>query len=199
VLSYRAAADFDNVIVAPAPLATIWAQALGEVCQPACANRAPWSYTGGQWTWNGEGVFRQAVITGDARAIVGAPTSNKDQIFEARVRPATFGTPADPWAGIMVGYTGPGDYVYLSLRKSNTLQLRRLRGGQITQLGSQPITVTPGTWYTLRLEQVADRLRGYVNGVQKFEVVQDQWNAGQVGLVTYAAAADYDDVLAVRP
>jgi hypothetical protein len=38
-----------------------------------------------------------------------------------------------------------------------------------------------------------------VNGVQKFEVVQDQWNAGQVGLVTYAAAVDYDDVVAVRP
>jgi hypothetical protein len=199
VLSSRAAADFDNVIVAPAPLATIWAQALGEVCQPACANRAPWSYTGGQWTWNSEGVLRQAVISGDTRAIVGAPTANKDQIFEARVRPATFGTPADPWAGIMVGYKGPGDYVYLSLRKSNTLQLRRLRGGQITQLGSVPINVTPGTWYALRLEQVGDRLRGYVNGVQKFEVVQDQWNAGQVGLVTYAAAADYDDVLAVRP
>ena len=199
VLSFRAAADFDNVIVAPAPLATIWAQALGQVCEPGCPNLGPWSYGGGQWTWNAEGVFRQSVIAGGARAIVGASTSNKDQIFEARVRPATFGTPADAWAGIMVGYIGPGDYVYLSLRKSNTLRLHRLRGGQFTQLGSVPLTVTPGAWYTLRLEQVANRLRGYVNGVQKFEVVQDQWNAGQVGLVTYAAAVDYDDVVAVRP
>jgi hypothetical protein len=199
VLSYRAAADFDNVIVAPAPLATIWAQAQGEVCEPVCVNRGPWSYGGGQWTWNAAGEFRQSVITGIARAVVGASTSNKDQIFEARVRPATFGTPADAWAGIMVGYVGPADYVYLSLRKSNTLRLHRLRGGQFTLLGSLPLTVTPGAWYTLRLEQVANRLRGYVNGVQKFEVVQDQWNAGQVGLVTYAAAADYDDVLAVRP
>ena len=59
--------------------------------------------------------------------------------------------------------------------------------------------MTPGAWYTLRLEQVSNRLRGYVNGVQKFEVLQDQWNAGQVGLVTYATAVDFDDVLAVRP
>jgi hypothetical protein len=199
VLSFRAAADFDNVIVAPAPLATIWTQAQGEVCEPVCPNLRPWSYGGGQWTWNAEGVFRQSVITGNTRAIVGAPTSNKDQIFEARVRPATFGTPADAWAGIIVGYVGASDYVYLTLRKSNTLQLRRMRGGQSTLLGSVSITVTPGAWYTLRLEQVANRLRGYVNGVQKFEVVQDQWNAGQVGLVTYAAAVDYDDVLAVRP
>jgi hypothetical protein len=165
-----------------------------------CANKGPWwSFGGGQWAWNAEGAFHQSVISGNARAIVGEPTSNKDQIFEARVRPATFGSPADAWAGIMVGYVGPGDYVYLSLRKSNTLRLHRLRGGQFTQLGSVPLTVTPGAWYTLRLEQVANRLRGYVNGVQKFEVVQDQWNAGQVGLVTYAAAVDYDDVVAVRP
>ena len=199
LVSYRAAADYDNVIVAPAPLATIWTQAQGEVCEPVCANRGPWSYGGGQWTWTGDGVFHQSTFTGSTRAFVGASTSNKDQIFEARVRPATFGSPSDAWAGIMVGYVGAGDYVYLSLRKSNTLRLHRLRGGVATLLGSVPVTVSPGTWYTLRLEQVANRLRGYVNGVQKFEVVQDQWNAGQVGLVTYAAAADYDDMLAVRP
>jgi hypothetical protein len=199
VLSYRAAADFDNVIVAPAPLATIWTQNQGEVCNPLCANRGPWSYGGGQWAWTGEGVLHQSVMTGSTRAFVGAPTSNKDQIVEARVRPSTFGTPSDAWAGIMLGYVGAGDYVYLSLRKSNTLRMHRLRGGQATLLGSVPLTVTPGAWYTLRLEQVANRLRGYVNGVQKFEVVQDQWNAGQVGLVTYATAVDYDDVVAVRP
>jgi hypothetical protein len=200
LLSYRTAADFDNVIVAPAPLATIWAQTQGEVCQPACVNRGPWwRFGGGQWAWTAEGVFHQGVASGSTRAFIGAPTPNKDQIVEARVRPTTFGTPADAWAGIMLGYVGPGDYVYLSLRKSNTLRLHRLRGGQATLLGSAPLTVTPGAWYTLRLEQVANRLRGYVNGVQKFEVVQDQWNAGQVGLVTYATAADYDDLNAVRP
>jgi len=195
LLSYRAAADYDNVIVAPAPLATIWAQ--GNVAPDA------WSSSGGQWSWIYEGsdnnaIYRQASIAGSSRTLVGAPTANKDQIVEARVRPATFGSPADPWAGILLGYTG-GDYVYLSLRKSNTLQLHRLRGGQFQQLGSAPMTVTPGQWYTLRLEQVGNRLRGYVNGVQKFEVVQDQWNSGQVGLITYAAAADYDDFRAVRP
>jgi hypothetical protein len=197
--SYAAAADYDNVIVAPAPLATIWTQAEGVVCNPLCPNLGPWSYGGGTWAWTFEGVFRQSATSGSTRAFVGAATSNKDQIFEARVRPATFGSPSDAWAGIMVGYLGASDYVYLSLRKSNRLRLHRLRGGQATQLGSVPLTVTPGAWYTLRLEQVSNRLRGYVNGVQKFEVVQDQWNGGQVGLVTYAAAADYDDVRAVRP
>lgn len=197
--SYGAAADYDNVIVAPAPLATIWTQNVGEVCVPLCTNRGPWSYGGGTWAWNAEGVLRQSAISGSTRAFVGASTSNKDQIFEARVRPATFGTPSDAWAGIMVGHLGASDFVYLSLRKSNRLRLHRMRGGQATELGSVPLTVTPGAWYTLRLEQVANRLRGYVNGVQKFEVVQDQWNGGQVGLITYAAAADYDDVVAVRP
>lgn len=204
LVSYRAAADYDNVIVSPAPRATIWIQTEGQTCGPTeCPNRLPWGYGGGTWVWRYEGegnaVLHQTVVSGNARSFVGAPTSNKDQIMEARVRLATFGTPQDPWAGIMLGYKGSSDYVYLSLRKSNALQLRRLRGGQFQLLGSVPFTVTPGTWYTLRLEQVANRLRGYVNGVQKFEVVQDQWNAGQVGLVTFAAAADYDDILALRP
>lgn len=204
LLSYRTAADYDNVIVSPAPLATIWSQTNQTACGFDCGIGGPWAIAGGKWLWKYDGpdnnqLFRQTTITGDARAIVGSWTANKDQIVESRVRPATFGTPADAWAGIMLGYTGPGDYVYLSLRKSNTLQLRRQRGGQIEQLGSVPVTVTPGQWYTLRLEQVANRLRGYVNGVQKFEVVQDQWNSGRVGLVSYAAAADYDDFVAVRP
>jgi hypothetical protein len=207
IISYRAAADYDNVIVAPAPLATIWSQGDWFYCGPGCVSQTPgpWDVAGGKWDWSYDGgpdnniVFRQTASSGSARAIVGAPTANKEQIVESRVRLAAFGTPADPWAGILLGYAGVGDYVYLSLRKSNTLQLHRLRGGQFQQLGSVRVAVTPGQWYTLRLEQVANRLRGYVNGVQKFEVVQDQWNAGQVGLVTYGAAADYDDFRAVRP
>jgi hypothetical protein len=202
LVSYRAAADYDNVVVTPANLATIFEQHDGQVWAPPQANRGPWGYAGGQWAYIQDGtnvIFRQTSTSGDARAIIGPLTDNRDTVVETRARLRTFGAPPDPWFGLLLSYGDPYDYIYLSMRKSNTLTLRRLRSGQIQQLGAVTQTVTPNTWYRLRLEQVGTRLRAYVNGQLKIETTTDYPGGGQVGFVTYAAAADYDDFVAVRP
>ena len=79
------------------------------------------------------------------------------------------------------------------------MTLRKLENGSIVQLGSAVLTVTPNTWYTVRLEAVGSRLRAYVNGRLVLEATDPQPRIGRVGLIGYRAAADYDDIRAVVP
>jgi hypothetical protein len=206
LLSYRTAADFDNVIVSPLLTQTLYTASTGELTSPVQYQPEPWSYTGtGQWSWQAEGtlgdtVFRQTSTAGDARAVVGPEQIiNTDQIVQARVRPRTFNAAGDPWVGVMARYDDPNNYVYVSLRRSNTLTLRKVQNGSIVQLGSAALTVTPNTWYTLRLEAVGTSLRAYVNGRLVLEAADPQPRIGRVGLVGYRTAADYDDIRAVVP
>lgn len=63
------------------------------------------------------------------------------------------------------------------------------------------MTVTAGTWYTLRLEAIDRSLRAYVNGQLMVEAVDV--SAAPVlstfGLVTFKTATEYNDVLAQHP
>jgi hypothetical protein len=205
LLTYRAAADYDNVIVSPHLTQTIYAESDGMLYSPPLLQPEPWTYAGvGQWSWQSGGPgdlhFNQASTAGDTRAVVGPEQIvNTDQIVQARVRPRAFNTAGDPWLGVMARYEGTGNYVYMSLRRSNTVALRKVENGNIIQLGSAVLTVTPNTWYTVRLEAVGSRLRAYVNGRMVLEGTDPQPEIGRVGLVGYRAAADYDDFRAVVP
>jgi pectate lyase len=118
---------------------------------------------------------------------------------QTRVRPLTFGTTGDPWVGVMARFSDTYNYVYMSLRRGNTLTLRKVQGGNIVQLGSAVLTVTPNTWYTLRLDAVGSNVRAYVNGRLVLEATDPQPLPGSAGILTYRAAADYDDFRAVVP
>jgi hypothetical protein len=201
LLTYRVAAEYDNVIVSPFLTQTIYSASEGMLYLPPLLQPEPWTYSGtGQWSWQSSGVFNQASTVGTARAVVGPEQIiNTDQIVESRVRLRAFNTAGDPWAGVMARYDDPGNYVYMSLRRSNTVTLRKLQNGTITALGSAVLTVTPNAWYTLRLEAVGPKLRAYVNGRLMIEATDPQPEIGRVGLVGYRAAADYDDFRAVIP
>jgi hypothetical protein len=202
LLSYKMAADFDNVIVSPTPFTTIYAQDLCHVCGQGQLNPTPWDYHDGQWSWDSEQVFTQRSLTTLARAFAGAVTQNTDMTVEARMRVRAWGAGYDPWIGLMArGDSTYGDsYVYLALRRSNTVTLRRVyAGSQITQLGAAVFNVTSGAWYRVRLETVGSRIRAYINGRLVLEAVDNQAFVGSTGLVTYHAQADFDDFQATMP
>jgi len=198
VVMYRTSADFDNVIVGPSPRATIFAQDFNVDGQPG-----DWTYNSGIYQVT-QGVYRQTSTDGDAKSIAGAMTS--DSIVTARVRPTTL-LAGNSWVGLAARSTYPSDYVYVSLRANNTVTLRRLVSGNVYPIAEAPYTVTPGNWYTLRLEIVAGHTRVFVNdkvviatdtdygSTQRYVATQQ----GAVGIVSYRAAADYDDFLAYQP
>ena len=193
----RTAADFDNVLVTPTPFTTLYATNFeGE-------SPGPWHVSGfGLWSlWSGSSkVYFQSSIAGDARAAIGAPAD--DQIVRVRARLNTFATPIgaqERWFGVMARQSDERNYYYLTLRSTNQLSLRKFVDGAATVLASTPFTVTPATWYDLRLEAVGNELRAYVNGTLRLEATDNAHASGRSGPVMFKAAADYDDFIAYQP
>lgn len=203
LLMNRAAADWDNVIASPSPTLTIYEATQGNPCNPVCANPKPWRYGGGQWSWNYQGtnlIFSQASISDWSRASIGPATEDTDMTIEARTRLRAFGAGEDRWFGIMARVNEDAtSYVWLALRQSNTVTLRKVDHGVVTQIAALNYNVTPGTWYRLRLDAVGNRVRGYINGQMVLEGTDSAPRGGSGGLVTYKTQADYDDYRAVRP
>ncbi len=186
-------AEFDNVLVTPSPRTPIYSSDF------TSADTTAWSVSGpGIWTVR-TGVFAQSSVAGDARALIGTPTD--DQVVRATAQLGAFGSggTADKWFGVAARASNTANYYYLSLRSSNTLQLRKLVNGAITLLASTPFPVTRGRPYALQLEAVGTQLRARVDGALQFEVSDTSHASGQPGLVAYRAAVDYDDFVAVQP
>lgn len=202
LLTNRAVADFDNVVVSPADVATLWWRTGSRVCNDSLCAPVDWQTADGDWSWQTEGgneYFSQSSLTTAGRAPAGASTRNIDQVVESRVRLRAWGSANDPWVGLMARYQDLNNYVYLSWRRSNTLTLRKLVNGQIQELGAVSLPLAAGTWNLVKLDAVGKWLRAYVNGRQVLEVVDPQPTPGQVGVVTNRAQADFDDFIAVRP
>jgi pectate lyase len=191
--TYKARADFDNVMVSPSPHTSIFTNDFA-------AHTGGWKLTGtGQWQLQ-SGAFGQNSIGGDARALIGTPTD--DQIVQASVRPTAYAAASgtqERWAGLMARYTNDSNYYYLSMRSGNTLSLRKVYLGAITTLATVPLTVNLNAAHTLRLEAVGNQLRGYVDGAFALQASDSSMLSGQAGLVTYKAATNFDDFDAYQP
>lgn len=190
VIMYRASADYDNVVITPNPFTTVYHQE----CSTEQQGRATFIF--GFWACI-NGVHQQTFVDGGTRYVTG-PRLAKDLVVQARVRPTSFNG-ADRWVGLMTHYVDDQNHVYVTLRSSNTVSLRRLVHGQIQVLGERTLNVTPGTWYTLRMESVGSSLRLFVNGTLVAAANNAGPPNGQIALATYKAAADFDDFLAYQP
>ena len=201
LLTFRAAANFDNVIVSPTPTASMHVGNQDGIF----ATTDVWTRTGsGQWFNTYSDLpstlkYVQTSVAGDARATVGVATD--DQSVDVRARATTFagGSGGDRWFGAIARYSNETNYYYFSLRSSNTLSLRKVTNGQITVLRSVALPVVLGRWYRLRLEAVGSQLRAYVNGTLWLEASDTTHARGQTGIVTYRTAAEFDDYRAIQP
>jgi hypothetical protein len=194
VAMYRTRADIDNVVVSPTPLGTIYRSDFTDT------NIARWAQSGaGQWSVR-SGALAQDSIGGDARVAIGTITG--DQVVAARVRPVAYAAPSgtqERWTGVFARFKDPQNFYYLSLRSGNTVSLRKVVNGAITTLASAPFTVALDTPHLLRLETVGTQLRAFVDGVLLLQANDAALAEGSGGLVTYKAAASFDDYSAYQP
>jgi hypothetical protein len=179
--TFKAAADFDNVVVSPGPL-----QSLGYSMQ---------NKQSGAWSGNLP-RFVQSNTAAQARLLTGH--ARQDESVRALVTVNSFAPTGSPWVGLIARYVDAGNYYYVTARKTNEISLRRLNDGAITVLGNASFPVTPGTTFTLKLETIGDRVRVYVNDELRIEAGAEI-QAGQVGMMTYRAAAAFDDYWAYEP
>jgi hypothetical protein len=196
LIMYKAKADYDNVAVSPTPRGTIFAD---NFANPT-TYQGDWTHNGpGQWS-HANGAFAQNSVAAEARALIGTPTD--DQIVSVRVRPTAFAASTnnqERWVGVIARYTNDQNYYYLTLRSGNSLGLRKLVNGAITPIQSVPANVSVGSWYALRLEATGNTLRVYSNDMLVMQVTDTTHAKGRTGLMTYKAAAQFDDYAAYQP
>jgi hypothetical protein len=200
LLTFRTRADFDNVVVTPNALVTLFVDAFQS--GPTTA----WNKTGdGNWVdppedpgdpdfpdpFANQRNFSQTSTAGGARAHAGVATT-ADLSLQTRVRPNTL-TPTG-WFGVMARYTDDGNYYYVKVGAGGVASIRKLVNGAIFELANAPFPVSADTWYTVRLEVVGAQLRAYINDRFLMEATDTSLATGKYGLVTYRAAATFDDV-----
>jgi hypothetical protein len=200
LLGYRAAVDYDNVVAAQVGQRPIFDQSQAN-CSGSLVNTREWTVTGtGAWNCSGDTgvrIMQQTATVGDARAVVGTPTD--DQVVMARARATAFAAGQDRWFGIAARYVDTSNYYYLTVRSSNTVSLRKVVNGAVTVLGTATLSVTPNTWYDLRLDAVGNELRAFVNGTQVLQAVDASHASGQGGILTFRTAAEYANYYAWQP
>jgi hypothetical protein len=206
LMMYKTQAEYDNVLVTPNMQDTLFSD---DFTWGATSER--WTKSSGTWVDPPDlppdpdssdpdasrRVFAQTSTSGDARASAGEPNT-VDQVVQAKVIPKAFATPT-AWFGLMARHTDDRNYYYVKLDGNGQLSLRKLVNGAIFELDSATLPVSIGTAYVLRLEATADKLRAYVNGQFLLEATDSTFSAGRYGLVTYKAAADFDDVVVLGP
>jgi pectate lyase len=155
---------------------------------------AGWSASGGSWSVGVDGsqVLRQTGTSSDARARAGQSTWT-DYTVTARVKPTAFNG-ANRFVAVLARAQSATSYYYLALRSNNTVELKKLVNGASTTLATAPVTVAPGTWYTVSLQAAGSSLKGSVAGGPVLTATDTQFTAGQIGVATYYASANFDDV-----
>lgn len=197
LIMYKTRADYDNVIVSPNSRAPIFADDFEN------SNDGNERWIPQTTTWNvisnsGSHVYEQSSAEGGTLSWAGM-SNTEDQIIETRVKATAFGSGAGRWFGVMARYQYLTDYYYVTVRNDNTVSLRKLVNNVIYVLDTAPLTVTANTWYKLRFEVIGSSLRAYVNDRLLLEAKDTQFPMGQYGVVTYKAAALYDDFKVVQP
>jgi pectate lyase len=157
-------------------------------------NANGWSRSGGSWTvaTDGSRVYRQSGTSSDARVWAGQANWANYEV-QARVKATAFNG-SNRFIALLARVQNSTNYYYLALRSNNTVELKKLVGGSSTTLDSAGLTVTTGTWYTVRLEVAGTALRGFVNGALLTEANDGQFAAGRVGFATFNASGNLDDI-----
>ena len=198
--TYRAAADFDNVLITPSPAMSIYRNDFS-IEEPV-----PWTQTGtGDWQIASSDSFGTRLVqystSGETSVTIGTPSTEQRVAVSARVVrfdpvPAT----RLQWFGVVARYVDPANHYVLAMRSTNQLVLTRRANGVSTVLGTFDVDFVPEERsYRIRLDAVGDELRAYLDDRLLFERTDATHAKGSVGLATYRAQAEFHDFAAYQP
>lgn len=140
-------------------------------------------------------VYRQSSLADGARSIWSAGDWT-NQSIQAEIRPTAFADGGDDrWFGVVARYTDDSNYYYITVRRSNVIQIRKIVNGAFQVLASAALPVSLKRTYTLRLEAIGSKLEAYVDGKRMLEVVDTTHTHGRAGVMMYKTRADIDNVV----
>jgi hypothetical protein len=161
-------------------------------------NGTGWTVRSGTWSVvkDGTWVYQGKNNLGDARATTGTTTWG-NQTISARIKPVSFnGT--NRYVALMGRVRDTSNYYFAALRSNNTIELRKLVGGTSTVLATKSLTVSPGTWYDVKLEFIGSALEPYVNGTQQLSATEGTFGNGMIGLGASYATANLEDIVVTQ-
>jgi hypothetical protein len=117
-----------------------------------------------------------------------------DVVLSARVKPISGRT--DQAAGLIFRIQDKNNYYILRANAlEGNLNLYKYVNGRRSDIKDGSAKVSSGTWQTLRIEAVGNRLRGLFNGDVVVEATDDTFGSGSVGLWTKADSVTcFDDI-----
>jgi hypothetical protein len=197
--TYKAGADFDNVMITPTPQYSMYRNKF-ELDEPI-----PWTRSGlGSWRleWDDSSNLRvvQSNQAGEGRVTLGAPAT--EQSVQTRARVIAFAPPEGTqrrWVGVVARYADQNNHYILALRNSNSLVLSKRVNGVDTTLGNFTVNVVPGRYYRIRLDAIGDQLRAYLDDRLLFEVCDDTHRFGNSGMTTFKTHAEFTEFAAYQP
>jgi pectate lyase len=158
-------------------------------------NHSGWSSSGGSWAVVSDGsmVDRQSNSGSERARHFNGSTSWTNYTVQARVRPLAFNGSNRVVA--LVSRVSSSTRMYrLALINANRAELQAMNGSAVTVLGSANLTVSTGTWYTLRMTVNGNSISGTVNGTSVGSTSSTANTAGRVGFYTEFASASFDDI-----
>jgi hypothetical protein len=205
--SYHASSSFDDVFASPFPPGS----RVTDDFDDQNANGWSMAETGaGSWSavpfasGSSNYVMRQSQTTLNHRAV--RAVSSRDQATQARVR---LGTASDPngFVAVYARYQDASNAYYALLRSSRTLELKKIIGGSATQTIATytlPASFDLTVWHTLRIEVSGGKLttlRAYLDGQLQLvgSDVDSPFFSGSAAFGTYAASADFDELVLSQP
>jgi hypothetical protein len=152
---------------------------------------------------DGSSVFKESTLTGKELMAAASAGPFSDMVVEARVKVLQFsGQSTGYYAAICARFKDADNFFYLALSSDGKLSIRQKFAASNTRL-STPVDsgIVVNTWYTLRLSAIGNVLTAFVNDTQKatFTVSSNPIASGGVGLATYNAVVEYDDVRVSAP
>jgi hypothetical protein len=155
-----------------------------------------WSRSGGSWAVASDGgnnVYRQSKVDSEVARVFAGEKDLTAYAVQARVKPTNFSRP-EGFAGIGACAQSASSMYRLVLTGAGKVELQTLKSGALQVLSSATVPVTPGAWYTLKIEVSGTTVRGSVDGKALLSGSSTLLPSGQIGLTTGHATADFDDV-----
>jgi pectate lyase len=158
-------------------------------------NNSGWSSSGGSWSVVSDGSFvdRQSNANSERARHFAGSTSWTNYVVQARVKPLSYNG-SNRVVALVSRASGSTRMYRLALINANRVELQAMNGSSITTLASVGMTVSTGTFYTLRLTTNGSTISGSVNGTSVGSATNTLNASGRVGFYTEFATASFDDI-----
>ena len=156
-----------------------------------------WTVYDGSWSVT-EGAY--GVNGGGERKAVAAEVDLTDFVLEAEVRVKS--TSGDAGVAFRVNDPGTGtdNYkgYYVGVASNSSLVFGKANAGRWQELDRVDLAFTLSRWYRLKVVASGTSIRVYVDEVLKIDATDASYDRGAIGLRTWRAEADWDNVTVSR-